>query len=167
MPRLSLSAREAVNAAQTDDEPIVLVELTPDGGNTRYLSSHPTTRFSDEPLRFGTISDGRQYDFVMMSMAWPDDQEGSPPQTRLVFENVAEDMAAAARSVTPGTQADVVLKLVMSSDPDSVEETYVMTATGSTYNAEQVSLDVSREPIETEPWPAQRMTKDRYPGQFR
>lgn len=167
MPQLSLSARSAFNAAQTDDEPIVLVELTPAGGETRYLSSHPTERLSTEPLRYGTISEAREYEFVLMSMAWPDDQEGSPPRSTLVFENVVEDMAAAARGVTPGTQAHVVMKLVMSSDPDTVEETYVMKATGSTYSAQQVTLDVSREPIETEPWPAQRMTKERYPGQFR
>ena len=167
MPQLSLSFRSAFNAETTDDEPIVLVELTPDGGDTEYLSSHPTERLSSDPLRYGTISNEQEYQFVLMSMAWPDDQEGNPPKTALVFENVTEDMAAVARGVTPGTQADVVMKLVLSSDPDEVEETYAMKATGATYNAQQVSLEVSREPIEMEPWPAQRMTKERYPGQFR
>jgi hypothetical protein len=102
-----------------------------------------------------------------MSMAWPDDQDGSPPATSLVFANVVENMADVARSVTPGTQADVVMKLVMSSDIDFVEESYVMKATGATYDAQKVSLSVAREPIETEPYPAQRMTKQRFPGQYR
>ncbi|MGY3366192.1 hypothetical protein ACVWZL_003317 [Bradyrhizobium sp. GM2.4] len=167
MPTFSLSSREAFNAEATEIESIVLVELSPGDGETHYLSSHPTERLSTDPLRYGTVSNGITYDFVLMSMAWPDDQDGSPPVTSLVFENVVDDMAAAARSVTPGEQADVVLKLVMSSDPDFVEESYVMKATGSTYDAQKVSLTVAREPIETEPYPAQRMTKERFPGQFR
>jgi hypothetical protein len=167
MPSFSLSFREAFNAESTDVEPIVLVELTPDGGETRYLSSHPTQRLSADPLRYGTVSTGVTYDFVLMSMAWPDDQDASPPATSLVFANVAEDMAAVARGVTPGRQADVVLKLVMTSDTDFVEESYIMKATGATYDAQRVSLSVAREPIEMEPYPAQRMTKQRFPGQYR
>lgn len=168
MPQqLSLTFREAANAASSDEVPIVLVELTPADGDTVYLSSDPTQRLSVDPLRYGTISNGQEYQFVLMSVAWPDDQEGSPPATSLVFANVVEDMAAAARSVTPGTQADVALSLVLSSDPDAVEESYLMKATGSTYDAQKVTLTVSREPIETEPYPAQRMTKQRFPGLFR
>lgn len=167
MPQLSLSFRTAFNGESTDDEPIVLVALTPAGGETVYLSSHPTQRFSLEPLRYGTISNGIEYEFVLMSMAWPDDQEGSPPSTSIVFENVVADMAATARGVTPGTQADVAMSLVLSSDSDSVEESYAMKATGATYNAQQVSLTLSREPIELESWPAQRMVKNNFPGQFR
>jgi hypothetical protein len=71
------------------------------------------------------------------------------------------------RDVTPGAQADVVLKMVLSSAPDAIEESYVMKVINSSYNASQVSVDLSREPIETEPWPAFRMTKQRYPGLFR
>ncbi|MCK1693738.1 hypothetical protein [Bradyrhizobium sp. 144] len=163
----SISFTEAFNAASTDVEPIVLAELTPNGGDTIYLSSHATRRLSLDPLTYGTTSNGIDYQFVLMSMAWPGDQDASPPATSLVFANVAEDMAAAARGVTPGRQADVILKLVTTADLDFVEETYVMKATGATYNASQVSLTVSREPIEAEPYPAQRMTKQRYPGQFR
>ena len=167
MPSFSLSVREAFNAEVSDEEPIVLVALTPHGGETEYLSSHPTQRLSVEPLRYGTTSNGQEYKFVLMSVAWPDDQDGAPPMTSLVFANVVENMAAVARSVTPGTQADVVMSLVLTSDPDAVEESYVMKATGSTYSALQVSLAISREPLETEPYPAQRMTKQRFPGQFR
>ncbi|MGW1423666.1 hypothetical protein ACWAT4_26500 [Bradyrhizobium manausense] len=167
MAEISFTFREAFNAPSTDVAPIVLAELTPDGGDTQYLSSDPTQRLSLDPLTYGTRSNGRDYLFVLMKMSWPDDQDSSPPAASLNFANVAEDMAAAARSVTPGRQADVVLKLVSTADVDFVEETYVMKATGATYNATQVSLTVSREPIESEPYPAQRMTKQRYPGQFR
>lgn len=168
MPQLSLSFRQAFNEESTDDFPVVLVKLTPTGSETSYyLSSEPVSRLSVDPLRYGVIHQDQEYEWVLMSMAWPDDQEGSPPSTSLIFANVVEDMAAVARGVAPGTQADVVLSLVISSDTDAVEESYIMKATGATYNAMQVSLDVSREPIETEPWPAQRMTWARFRALFR
>lgn len=167
MTAVSLSWRSAFNAESTDEEPVVLVVFTVPGGDTHYLSSHPTQRLSIDPLRYGTMHDGQEYGFVLMSMAWPDDQEGKAPSTSLVFENVVEDMAAAARAITPGQQADVTMMLVLTSDTEFVEERYEMKATGATYNAQQVTLTVSREPIETEPWPAQCMTKNNMPGLYR
>lgn len=168
MTTLSLSFREAFNAESTDEFPVVLVEITPAGSSEPVrICSEPAERLSADPLRYGITHDGEEYGWVMMSTTWPDDQEGKPPSTTLNFENVSEDMAATIRGVTPGTQADVVLKLVLSSAPDDIEESYVMKATSGSYNAQQVSLDVSREPIESEPWPAFRTTKARFPGLYR
>jgi hypothetical protein len=166
--QLSLSSRQAFNAESTDEFPIVLVEITPAGTTEPVLiSSEPAQRLSTDPLRYGLVHLGREYQWVLMSASVPDDQEGAPPATTLVFANVTEDMAATVRGVTPGTQAKVVIKVVLSASPNEVEEVYEMTAVNATYNAQQVSLDCSREPIETEPWPAQRMTKVNFPGLFR
>lgn len=168
MTTLSLSFRQAFNEESTDEYPVVLVEITPAGASEPVLiCSEPVQRLSTDPLRYGVVHDGEEYEWVLMSAGLPDDQQGKPPSTTLIFENVVEDMAATVRGVAPGTQADVVLKVVLSSAPDEVEERYVMKATSASYNAMQVSLDISREPIESEPWPAFRMTKDRFPGLFR
>jgi hypothetical protein len=168
MPTLSMSFREAFNAENTDEFPVVLVEITPAGSEeTQYLCSEPAVMLAVDPMRYGIVHQGQEYQWVLMSQRWPGDQEASSPSSTLVFENVVEDMAAAARSVTPGTQADVIMSLVVSSDPDTVEERYVMKATGASGNAQQVTLDVSSEPIELEPWPAQRMTKVFSPALFR
>lgn len=167
MPTLSLSFRAAFNAETTDEIPVVLVKVTPAAGDPVYLCSEPAERLSDDPLRYGIVHQGQEYEWVLMSAAWPDDAEGKPPSTTLIFANVVENMASVVRDVTPGTQADVEMKMVVSSAPDHVEEIYLLKATGSNYNAQQVTLEVSREPIELEPWPAQRMTKQRFPGLFR
>ena len=168
MTTLSLSFRQALNEESTDEFPIILVEITPDGASEPVrICSEPARRLSSDPLRYGIVHQGKEYEWVIMSAAWPDDQEGKPPSTTLIFANVVEDMAATVRGVTPGTQAEVVLKMILSSAPDYVEESYVMKATNGTYNAVQVTLDVSREPIELEPWPAFRMTKINFPGLFR
>jgi hypothetical protein len=163
-----MSFREAFNAESTDEFPVILIEITPSGAAAPVLiCSEPARRLSSDPLRYGIVHQGSEYEWVVMTAAWPDDQEGKPPSTTLIFANVTEDMASTIRGVTPGTQAEVVLKMVLSSAPDDVEESYVMKATNGSYNAMQVSLDVSREPIESEPWPAFRTTKQRYPGLYR
>lgn len=168
MTTLSLSFRQAFNEESTDEYPVILVEITPAGASEPVLiCSEPVQRLSTDPLRYGIVHQGNEYPWVIMSASWSDDQEDSPPTTKLLFENVVEDMAATVRGVTPGTQAEVVLKMVLSSAPDAVEESYVMKATNGGYNAQQVSLDVSREPIEGEPWPAFRTTKARFPGLYR
>lgn len=168
MTRLSLSLREAFNAESTDEFPVVLVEITPAGAmEPERICSEPAQRLSDDPLRYGIVHQGNEYQWVFMSTSLPGDDQDTPPSTTLIFENVVEDMAATARGVTPGTQAQVILKVVLSSAPDDVEELYEMTATNATYNAQQVSLDVSREPIESEPWPAFRTTKVNFPGLYR
>ncbi len=168
MTTLSLSFRQAFNEESTDEFPVILVEITPAGASKpERICSEPVQRLSTDPLRYGVIHQGEEYGWVVMSSAWPDDQEGKPPSTTLIFANVTEDMASTIRGVTPGTQADVVLKMVLSSAPDEVEESYVLKATNGSYNAMQVSLDVSREPIESEPWPAFRTTKARFPGMYR
>jgi hypothetical protein len=168
MPQLSMSFRQAFNEESTDEFPVILVEITPAGASEpERICSEPAERLSSDPLKYGIIHNGEEYGWVVMSSAWPDDQEGKPPSTTLIFANVTEDMAATIRGVTPGTQAQVVMKVVLSSAPDDVEESYVMKATSGSYNAQQVSLDVSREPIESEPWPAFRMTKVNFPGLFR
>jgi len=168
----SVSFREAFNAESTDEYPVALAEITPAGASEPVrICSEPVQRLSSDPLRYGVVHNGEEYEWVIMSVGLPDDQQGKPPSTTLIFENVVEDMAATVRGVTPGTQADVVLKVVLSSAPDEIEERYVMKATSASYNAMQVSLDISREPIESEPWPAFRMTKNGqifgFPGLFR
>jgi hypothetical protein len=164
MPVLSLTTRTEYNAQATDDVPVVLVEIIGVDGS-HYISSDPTIRLSTDPLRYGTRHKGRDYEFVLMRVAWPDDQAGKPPSTTLLFENVVADMAAVAR--LQRDRFDVELTLVMSNAPDVIEDRAQMICTGSNYDAMQLSLDVSREPIESEPWPAQRMTRERFPGLFR
>lgn len=164
----SWSFREAFNAESADEFPVILVEITPSGASEPVrICSEPAERLSADPLRYGVVHQGKEYGWVVMSSSLPGDEEGKPPSTTLIFANVTEDMAATVRGVTPGTQAQVTLKMVLSSAPDDVEESYVMKATNGSYNAQQVSLDVSREPIESEPWPAFRTTKARFPGMYR
>lgn len=163
---VSLTLRTAVQAAQTDEVAVLLVIIThPSLDAPAYLSSDPGERISADPLVYGTRHQGTVYPFVLMSAVLPDDQDKSPPKTTLVFENVDADMAKAIRAIT--SPADIELRVVLASTPDQIEARFThLRAVRGTYDASQVSLDISREPFTSEPMPAGRMTPDRFPGLF-
>src|SRR5262249_10457401 len=109
---------------------------------------------------------GDTYEFVLMSVLLPDDKQDALPSVSLEFENVAADMASLLRAVA--TPATVDLTLVLSTDPDAIEEQYTgLLAVRGSYNAERVTLEIARQDITPRPWPAHRMTQSRFPGQFR
>ena len=139
----------------------------PSLGTPVYLSNHPTERVSIDPLTYGTRSAGIVYGFVLMAAVIPDDQKDSPPKTTLAFENVDIDTAAVLRGITPGTYASIDLAVVLSSTPDLIEAQFLnLRGVRSTYDAAQVSLDISSEPFTSEPMPDGRMTASRFPGLF-
>lgn len=163
---LSLNARTSFNAEVTEDVWAVLATIEhPQLVTPLRISSDPTVRLSEDPLRYGTRSRGEVYEFVMMSVGLPDDQQGRASAASLVLANVAEDMAKVVRSVTsPGAAR---LELIWASEPDAIEETWELVIVKARYDAERVTLELSREPVVNEPYPSQRMTRDRFPGLFR
>lgn len=168
MPReISLNARTSFNAGETSEVPIVLIKIDHDDLDAPiYLSSDPTVRLSDDPLRYGTISNDISYEFVLMAAVLPGDEDRAPPAAKLVFANVKTDMVAIARSVSSPPSVDMTV--VLASSPDLVEVQYLdLKAVRRSYDAERLTLNVSREPITSEPWPFARMTKERFPGLFR
>lgn len=167
MPRvLSLNARVAFNAQQTDEVTVVLLDIThPSLATPIRLSSDPTEMFSIDPLRYGTRHRLHEYEFVLMAALLPDDVEGAPSATSFAFENVAADMVSVFRAVT--TPARLDLALVLASHPDRIEEQYTgFVAVKANYDASRVVLDVSRELVTARSWPTHHMTQARFPGQF-
>lgn len=167
MPIYSATGRAKLNAEQTSDVLVMLVTINHASlAQPVRLSTDPTTALSADPLAYGTISDGVTYEFALMSIIVPDDIEGTPPSTRLVLENVTQGMAGLFRSITtPGT---VDFRLVWASAPDDEQEIRTgFKFTSATYDASQVVLDVSREPVAMRPMIAGHMTKRRFPGLHR
>lgn len=167
MPSHSLTLREAAFSESTGEVAVVLATIThPDLAAPVRLSSDPTKRLSVEPLKYGTVSNGETYEFVMMNAVLPDQIRGQSPRTALVFENVAADSAKLLRSIT--SPARISIDLVLASSPDVIEERYSdLMATRGSYDADKITLDISREPFTAEPWPSGRMTQARFPGLHR
>jgi hypothetical protein len=169
MPRVvSLDARRAFNAQDTDDVPITLVTITHPAivDGPLLLSSDPTLRLSADPLEYGTRSRGQVYKWVMMAAVLPDDKEDALTSVQLMLENVSSEMTKVVRSAL--TPATMTFEMVMASAPDSVEMRWAgLVAMRTTYDVNTVMIEVSRESILGEPWPAHRMTQNRFPGLYR
>lgn len=170
MRRLSLNARTAHDAAATDEVEVVLMRIShPDLETPVRLSTDPTERISVEPLVYGTRSTwaggavDTPYLFVIASAVLPDDQEDAPPVATIALEVVDRDMAAVLRSTT--TRATVDVATVLASSPDEVEsEWWGLELIGVDGDAGEIRLQVGREPLDQEPWPARRMTREAFPG---
>ncbi|KAB2937397.1 DUF1833 family protein [Hyphomicrobium sp.] len=160
---LSLSFRNALNAEATEDAVITLVTIThPELDSAIRLSSDPTRRISVDPLRYGTVAEGVIYDFVLMSVIFPDDRMGAPAAVTLAFANVADDMAAVIRAALSPARVDI--RCVLATAPDVVEEEWLdLRGVQGSYDDSRITYDVSREAISNEPWPAHRMTQARFP----
>lgn len=164
---ISLTTRQAMNASSTAEVEVVLATITHQNLVTPvYLSSDPTLRLSTDPLYYGTRSGGKEYLFVLMSAILPDDQREAPPRVTLIFDNVNREIIDQLRSILTPVMID--LTVVRAADPETPEATFAgFRGVKATYDASQITLEISREPFTSEPWPAGRMTYERFPGLHR
>lgn len=166
MRSLSLTLTEAMNAQESGETPIALLTFEhPDFPGPLRLSSDPTTRLSENPLQYGTVSDSETYLFCPMSIQLPDDMDERAPNARLAIENVSRELVAFIRSVTtPGTCRIVV---VLASAPDTVEvEWPILDVKGVQYNANILTVELGLDALETEPFPSGAFVSSYFPGLF-
>lgn len=163
---VSLAMRQAMNAEETGEVPIVLLTITHDDLlQPIRLSSDPTTRFSTDPVMYGTVSRGQQYLFVPFSAVLPDDKEEAAPQARIVIDNIDREMIAILRSTS--TPAAVTLDIVLASSPDAVEVSYTgFDLVAAEYDAENITITLQMDAFVTEPFPCDSMNPSNLPGLF-
>ncbi len=169
MRRLSLNARLLTDAETTDETYVALFRFThPSLDKPVRLSTDPTICLSEDPEEYGTLSswlnpDGDPYLWIIASAMVPDDKEDAPTAATFILETVTKDMVDVFRSITD--RATVDMAIVLASSPDHVEVEFrdlkLMAASG---NAQEITLQLSRESIFELPWPAGRMTRARFPG---
>jgi hypothetical protein len=174
MRRVSLNARRAFDAQLSDQVEVALFRFEHSAlAAPVLLSTDPTVRLGTDPLTYGTRSAwmgadpaSEPYLFVLASAEIPGDQEDAPAAGGLVLENVTNDIATQLRAI--GTRATVHMAVVLAATPDVVEVEFrnlkLISAEG---DASEVSLAISRQPIEEEYAPMDRMTRDRFPGLHR
>jgi hypothetical protein len=169
MPKtISLSMRRSMYAPVSSDFTILLVTIDhPDiVDGPLYISSDPTQIFTREPLVFGTVSNGIKYLFLFVSGQAPDEEEGTPRGTTLIFETVTSDLIKEARSTIE--QATVTLALVSPAAPDFVEESFTqLKAVLARYDANTLSLEISRDDFTAQACPYHRMSTSRFKSLFR
>lgn len=174
MRRVSLNARLAQDAAASAEIEAALFYIEhPLLDAPVRLSTDNTERLSVEPLMYGTRSTWMDSDpqaqpflFVLASSLLPSDLDDAPAAGNIVLENVDNDIAKVLRSFT--TPAAIHMAVVLAGSPNQVEaEWRDLKIMSADLDAGEVTLSFSREDIEEEFYPADRMTRDRFPGQHR
>lgn len=172
MRTVSLNARTALEDIGSAEVEVALFSIThPSIDGAIRLSTDPTTRLSDDPLQYGTIStwDGGSAEdpflFILAAAGFPSDVEDAPSSTTLIVDNVDRRIADMLRALSG--RATLHMAVVLASDPNVLEvEFRNMKIVSSDGNAQSITLQVSREPIEGESVPKDRFTKARFPGLF-
>jgi len=174
MRRLSLNARLAQDTASSAEIEVVLLMVEhPALTAPIRLSTDNADRISTEPLIYGTRSTWmgsnpltEPFRWILASAQVPSDLEDAPAAATIVLEAVTNEIATLLRSF--GNRATVHMAVVLASSPDLIELEYrdlrLISAEG---DAGEVSLSLSREPIEEERFPWLRFTKERFPGVHR
>jgi len=174
MRSVSLTARESFDAPSTAEVELVLFVIEHASLDAPIrLSTDPSERISTDPLYYGTRSTwmgadphSDPYLFVLVSSDVPSDLEDAPASATFILQNVDNDIATLLRSFTD--QATVHMAVVLASSPNTPEIEYRdLVMTGCEGNAAEVSITISRAPIEDEGAAMDRFTKDRFPGCFR
>jgi len=108
------------------------------------------------------ISNGITYVAFPFEIALPESPENSPPRAELTISNVGREISQAIRSV--GSPPSVTIAVIRQATPDVIEALHVgMKLTGVSYDAQQVSGQLVREDLVTEPYPAMTYS----PAEFR
>lgn len=164
---------EAQEAQSTDEIEIALFQIDHASLDTPVrLASGYMERLSDNPISYGVRSSWlganpvtEPYLYILMSAELPGDMEEGASAAAIIIDNVDRSIGDTLRSVTD--RADVQMAVVSSSDLNTpileVTGLKLMEADGA--NGEH-TLRISREPIEDEAAPTDRMTRDRFPGLF-
>lgn len=156
--------------APSEIEVALFVIEHPDLPTPIRLSTDNTERLSDDPLIYGTRSAwaganpmAEPYVWIIASAVLPDEAEDAPASAQIVVENLDAGMVELLRSFT--TPASVRMAVVLASSPDLVEAEWAgLTITQANITSGDITLSLSRDEVELEPFPSGRMTRHRFPG---
>lgn len=163
---LSLNFREALFNQESGEVPIFLLTIThPDLDDPIYLTTDATERLGTDPLTYGTVSRGITFLYAGIDVTIPDEQDKSPPASKLTIANVTRDLVPLARSVN--SPPSVKIEAVLASAPDDVEMNWpALDMSNLTYDAAALQFDLTMDALVTEPYPSGTFSPAYFPGLF-
>lgn len=134
------------------------------------LSTDNTERLQDDPYMMGTRSTWRGSDpstqpflWVIASAVLPGDAEDAPATAQIILENLDSEMVELLTSFTD--PATIHMAGILASSPDDIEvEQEDLRIVSADVTAGEITLQLSREDLELEPFPPGRMTRMTFPG---
>jgi hypothetical protein len=169
---LSQSAIRAMFASETSEALILLITITDptDSAHPIRLADSYTNRISslstDEEVVYGVTSNGYDYIFLPLQLNLPGEEEAGAGQCSLTLSYVTKEAIQLIREKLT-SPVSVQIDLVLSSSPNVVETSFSgFKITNVTYNAEQITLDLSMVSLSREPFPSFTFTPANFPGLF-
>jgi hypothetical protein len=152
----SLTFREAVNAQETGEAFLILLEIDHDD------LSEPIRVTSDG---VDTTSNGNIYTSYPFDLQLPDDTEGNIPTAQLTIDNIDRVIVESLRSIS--TYPTVTIKIVLASDPNTIEAEFTnFELREPQYNALLVSGKLMLKSFFREPYPGDLFLPSTFPGVF-
>lgn len=163
---LSLNFRKALFSQESGEVPIFLLTIThPSLLAPIYLSTDPTTRFQDDPPAYNTVSRTLGFLYAGIDVTIPDEQDKTPPASKLTIQNVTRELIPLARSVS--TPPSVKIEAVLASALDTVEMTWpALDMSNLQYDANQLVFDLTMDALTTEPFPSGNFSPAYFPALF-
>lgn len=166
MRALSLNFRKALFAQASAEVPIFLLTIThPQLTSPIRLSTDATTRITIDPLVYGTHSRGNTFLYAGIDVTLPDENDRSPPASKLIVENATRGLIPLARAIP--TPASVKIEAVLASALDVVEMTFPqMDMTNLVYDVATLTFDLTIDALVTEPFPSGNFSPAYFPALF-
>jgi len=154
---ISLTARQALHAAETDEVFIVLLTID-------HADLSAPIRVSSDAV--DTVSRGDTFVAFPFELTLPEDSDDRPPRARLRIDNVDRRIVLAIRSI--GSTPSVKIEIVRGADPDTVEAVFPdFCLRDLRYDALTVEGTLTLEAFIAEPYPARIFSPAEFPGLFR
>ena len=151
---LSVTARAAANSEDTSEVFLTLLTIDHD-------SLAAPIRVSSDSV--DTVSNGNTFIAFPFNLALPDDTDNASPRARLTIDNIDRTIVEAVRSIN--TAATVLIQIVLASDPDTVEISFIdFKLTNITYDDIVVTGDLTVENFTAEPFPSATFSPSLFPG---
>lgn len=120
---------------------------------------------TDAEINYGIISRGTNFYFLPMEISLPSEEPNAAPRCSIVLTDVTKQVVPIIRQISGPPR--VKIELVLNSTPDTVEMSFDKFYLSSiSYNANQVTAELSMIDFAVEPFPAYSFTPKYFPGLF-
>ena len=151
---VSVTATAATLLEETDEVFLTLLEITKEDDSILYLAANTEA----------VVSNGETYEAFPFELIFPS-QTDSEPVAKLRVANIDQRIGEEIQLLSD--PAPVTFLRVLASSPDTVEDTYPgYELFDVSWDAMVVEGSLTQAQYTQEPWPAKRITPDKYPSIF-
>lgn len=168
LANLSPAALRAMFSPDADDTLITLLTITGTGiASPIRLADGYTKRISEtaDEVVYGVTSRSNDYIFLPLQISLPTEEQSSAPRCKITINDVTRYLIPIVRQIN--TAPNVLIELVLSSSPDTVEASFPGFKMGAiSYSADSITAELTVESLALEPFPQHTFTPAYFPGLF-